>query len=435
MSQATRSAPPKPAVPAALRSSPAPSRPTPNPSPAPVVGREIPRQLARFRLAVVALAVIFAALTTTQLVLSQASLLAAEKDTEQLVRVQDIKVNLLRADAVATNAFLVGGLEPPEQRAVYDESIAAATRGIAEAATAQPLDAEVLTELNQVLVDYTSGMAKARANNRQGLPVGAGFLQSSSAELRTRGVVLVDALVEANTARAEASLERQFPILVGLPGVAALIVLVLLNQWIARRFHRRINTGIAGAFAAVLLLTILAVALSAAQANENNHLRMNSYATAVTAADARSAANAAKSNESLRLISRGSGQAYETAWASNAEIVNRAYATPELGAVPRTDWDEYVRGHQEITALDDAGDWEDAVALATSRADGAPTRVFAQFDTTLQQTISAAAGNAGRALSSGSSLFVIAAVLTVLGGLAAAWLGWTGVTARLKEYE
>ena len=36
----------------------------------------------------------------------------AEADTEQLVRVQSIQTNLLSADATATNAFLVGGLEP-----------------------------------------------------------------------------------------------------------------------------------------------------------------------------------------------------------------------------------------------------------------------------------------------------------------------------------
>lgn len=398
-------------------------------------GREIPRQLARFRLVAVGLAFLFAALTAAQLILSDEALRAAAKDTEQLVRVQDIKVNLLRADAVATNAFLVGGLEPPEQRAVYDESLSTATRGITEAAHAQPLDAAVLAELNQVLVDYTASMAEARAYNRQGLPVGAGYLRSSSAELRDRGVALVDALVDANTARAEASLDRQFPVLVALPGVAALVVLVVLNQWIARRFRRRVNTGLAGAFAAILLLTILAVALSAAQANENTHLRSNSYATAVTAADARSAANAAKSNESLRLISRGSGQAYETAWGQDAEVVHQAYAAPEFRDVARADWDDYVRGHQEIVALEDGGDWDDAVALATSRDANSPTTVFSRLDTTLQQTIADSAENTARTLTSGSAPFLVAAVLTVLGGLLAAGLGWRGVTARLKEYQ
>ncbi len=45
------------------------------------------------------------------------SLARAEADTAQLIRVQQIQTNLLIADATATNAFLVGGLEPPAQRA------------------------------------------------------------------------------------------------------------------------------------------------------------------------------------------------------------------------------------------------------------------------------------------------------------------------------
>ena len=42
---------------------------------------------------------------------------AAADNTEQLVRVQNIQSTLFRADALATNAFLIGGLEPPAQRA------------------------------------------------------------------------------------------------------------------------------------------------------------------------------------------------------------------------------------------------------------------------------------------------------------------------------
>ena len=40
----------------------------------------------------------------------------------QLVGIQDVRNDLVVADATATNAFLVGGLEPPEQRARYDEA-------------------------------------------------------------------------------------------------------------------------------------------------------------------------------------------------------------------------------------------------------------------------------------------------------------------------
>ena len=42
-------------------------------------------------------------------------------NTDQLVRIQAIQTNVVQADADATNAFLVGGLEPPAQRADYTD--------------------------------------------------------------------------------------------------------------------------------------------------------------------------------------------------------------------------------------------------------------------------------------------------------------------------
>jgi len=44
------------------------------------------------------------------------ALASADADTRQLVGVQDVRNDLVVADATATNAFLVGGLEPPAQR-------------------------------------------------------------------------------------------------------------------------------------------------------------------------------------------------------------------------------------------------------------------------------------------------------------------------------
>ena len=44
----------------------------------------------------------------------------AGANADQLVRIQAIQTNLVQADADATNAFLVGGLEPAGQRADYD---------------------------------------------------------------------------------------------------------------------------------------------------------------------------------------------------------------------------------------------------------------------------------------------------------------------------
>ena len=89
------------------------------------------------------------------------SLYRAEADTNQLIRVQQIQTNLLIADATATNAFLVGGLEPPAQRAQYDAALTATGALIAQAARAQPADADALAALNQQVVAYTGGIEQA----------------------------------------------------------------------------------------------------------------------------------------------------------------------------------------------------------------------------------------------------------------------------------
>src|SRR6476661_5237107 len=60
------------------------------------------------------------AISANALLASQAAVERAANNTEQVVRVQSIHVDLLRADAVATNAFLVGGLESPDSRLKYE---------------------------------------------------------------------------------------------------------------------------------------------------------------------------------------------------------------------------------------------------------------------------------------------------------------------------
>ena len=120
----------------------------------------------------------------------------ASASTAQLIRVQQIQTNLLAADATATNAFLVGGLEPPAQRQAYDDAINAATTGITEAAEAESADEQALSRLNEELVAYVALIEDARANNRQGFPVGAQYQRTASATLRADALPLLDNLVD-----------------------------------------------------------------------------------------------------------------------------------------------------------------------------------------------------------------------------------------------
>ena len=132
-----------------------------------------PSLLLRLRiLAVVAVLGVTAGLLANLAVTWQVTA-QARADSEQLLRVQGIKVDLLRADALATNAFLIGGLEPSSQRAAYDDAISAVSGDIADAADAQPADKAVLERLGGEVVDFAEAMEQARANNRQGYPVGS----------------------------------------------------------------------------------------------------------------------------------------------------------------------------------------------------------------------------------------------------------------------
>ena len=436
MSQATAAAPPPTGRPAAppvqAASAPATGRGPGVPGasvPADVLaGRGIPTGLRQRRIVAALAVAVFTILTAAQLVLGANAARQAAADASQVIRIQDIKVDLLRADALATNAFLVGGLEPPEQRAAYDEAIATATGTIAAAAQAQSADQQALAELSGLVVRYASDMEVARANNRQGLPVGAAYLRQASSELRGRGMTLVDALLDANTTRADNSLANQHPLWVLVPGILTIAVLVWVNQWIARRFRRRFNIGLVLAAGAVLAATVAAVTVSGMQAAENSSLSNGSYRDLVQAAQARSQANAAKSSESLRLIARGSGKAFETAWSAQAQAVS-TYLPVEV-----TDaWNAYTAAHAEVVAKDDAGDWDGAVALATSQTEGS-SPAFAAYDKQVAGVVESTASTVRSTLDAGAWTPVLVAVGTVLAGITAAWLAWRGVSRRLEEY-
>ena len=377
---------------------------------------------------------VFGALTALQLALAWQANRTAAADTQQLIRVQGIKASLLRADALATNAFLIGGLEPAEQRAAYDDAIDETVRSMTDAARAQPADRSALSALSSAVLDYVGSMDQARANNRQGLPVGGAYLRKASGELRSTALPIVDELVAANSARATDAMGAHHPWLVLLPAVLGVALLFLCNRWIARHFRRRVNTGLALAMAAIAVVGIAAGLVSNSNQNQNDELTGGSFEAVVDGATARTAANDAKANESLRLIARGSGQAFEDAWVAAAATVDQALTEQSLTGL-QGDWATYKSQHQEIVDLDDGGDWDAAVLLATSSEDGSPSATFEDFDARLQDSLSQSGAQTTDTLKNGNSILLVLVVLAVLAGLVSAGFASVGVNQRLKEYS
>jgi hypothetical protein len=365
----------------------------------------------------------------------------AAANTDQLVRIQAIQTNLVQADADATNAFLVGGLEPAAQRADYTRAIGSATQLIAEAAQHQPADGPALGALNQAVVAYASKIERARTNNRQALPVGAQYLKDASANLRSQALPILTNLVDANTQRVAVEFDNagRAALWLVIAGLLALSVLALELVWLARRTRRYVNLPLAGA-AVVVLVTLVVGALGlAAVASTVDTVRTGVYAATLSTAKARIAGFDAKSNESLTLIARGSGLAFEKKWQAsdakvNAELAHLANnpASSARDPLPRP---PYEAVHRQIRALDDKGNWEGAVSLATGTGAGTGNGSFARFDTSSAGQLSSLSAETASRLDGARGWLGLGGALGVLAGVLAAVCAWWGFALRLEEYR
>ncbi len=403
------------------------SAPAPQPGTAYV---DTPALLNRWQLIGMSVAIVFGLVSAlVQFIGWQADGRAAD-DTQQLVRIQEIQSSLGRANALATNAFLVAGLEDPSQRKEYDDAIDLVLKDIADAAQAQPADREALAALNQQVDSFSTSIAQARANNRQGFPVGAGYQNVASDQLTNETIPILNALVQANTDRADGSMSGQHPFWLLLLGLAVLGGLFWLNAQLARHFRRRINKGVAIAAVIVAAVTVVTVAGALLRDFSNDSLRTGDFRDARDSAIARTAANDAKANESLRLIKRGSGADNETAWKAQKAVVEKKAPRDSLG-----DWNTYTARHDEIVKLDDSNQWVQAVALATKAGEDGATAPFDAFDATLAKAIDASSSAAIGDLRSGRSVALVLSIVTLLLGVGAAVAVARGIGERRREFS
>jgi hypothetical protein len=397
----------------------------------PARAEDVPRLLNRLQVLAVVAVVLFGAVAAVLQVLSWQANGRAGDNTEQVVRVQQMKSLLLRADAVATNSYLVGGLEPAEARAEYDQAIDQVLRLVADAAEAQPADRAVLADLNTAITTYTTAVAQARDYNRQQLVIGIAYLNNAGSSLRDDALPITDALVDANADRAVDEMDGQSPLLLLLCGIVALAVLFWVNQQVARRFHRRLNVGLVVAGVVVAVLTVVVAGHALVEDSGNGDLEAGAYTTAVDEASARTAADNAKAYESQGLINRGSGATvYEPLWQAQADIVVDKAST-ETWAL----WKEYAAAHAAVREADDRGDWAEAVALATSTDSGSATALLDEVDETAAEVTERAGDEAADGFRAGRALSLVLIVLTALGGLLAAGAATQGIAARRKEYS
>jgi len=379
----------------------------------------------------------------------------ANRSGELSVAAQDIYRGLSDADATANGAFLSGGREPANVRARYESDIAKAESALAVAVAArEPADladpSSPLGVLSAKLSVYTGLVETARANNLQGLPVGAAYQREASNLMRTELLPAAQDLYTTETAGVAEDQDdaAALPIVEVLLALATLVVLVYAQRFLRRRTRRRLNVGLAIAtVAAIASLLWVVVATIGVMANVNASRENGSTQTDVLA-QARIAALAARGDETLTLVARGSGGAFEERYEKTqqelaggdgllAEARGLASAPDVVDAVAtateaQRSWQQV---HTAIRTADDSGDYPQAVTLTIGTdPNGAAThfdKVDEQLARAIEHTQSAFSDEVSQADSAltGTVIGVILLALVTAGGAV------FGIWQRLKEYR
>ena len=366
----------------------------------------------------------------------------ARSDAAQLVRIQAIRTNLVSADASLTNAFLIGGLEPAAERSTYESGIATASRTLAEASGAKSADAAALAIVTDVVTTYTGLVESARADNRQGFPIGAAYLRQATNLLRSDALPTLENVGTTEQKRVDdaysASASAVYWLVVGL--LLAVAALAVAQVGLARRTRRVFNLPLLTATGVVVVMGIVLVAIMTWSQSKARTTRSGAYFATVELATARIDAFDAKSAESLTLISRGSGQAYQARYAvlsadAKAILSDAAARGGSAEGAVQTDFAAYDKVHTTIRAKDDGGNWQGAVDLATGTGSADANALFAAFDKSSAGALGQRSKQLRDDLGSARAPLVALGWIALVAGVAAAGSSLRGISNRLREYR
>jgi hypothetical protein len=373
----------------------------------------------------------------------------ATRDEPLMLAADQLYASLSDADATAATTYLRGGTEPPGLRARYLGDIRRATAqlGALNRRVQGTTDLSAVGEIGAGLPVYTGLIETARANNRQGFPVGAAYLREASLLMRQQILPAAQRLYATQSQRLSDN-QRSGTSSTGL--VAALIacgvalaVLLGVQVFLTWRTHRVFNVGLVAATVVLAgLVAWAAIAIASASSSLNRAQRNGSDAVQVLSA-ARILWLRAQADESLGLVARGGGDQY----VNDVDVVHRLLVPPRglLGEASRLaartgstaaigdlagTWRAIHAEHANVAQLEHDGDFKAAIRANTREA-ALGDRLNSGFGTQIaaaQKRFDTAASDARsslRGLVVGIPLLIVACVA----------LGLVGLQTRLKEYR
>ncbi|WP_326677284.1 hypothetical protein [Streptomyces sp. NBC_01237] len=364
--------------------------------------------------------------------------------------------SLADADTMAASGFLAGAQEPRDVHEQYEKDIKDASRLLVSAAAntdSTTTSGHEITTLNELLPVYTGLIERARANNRQGLPLGGAYLRYANQKMTDEMLPAAERLYVAETGRLgrDSADARRSPYLSLLTGIVALGALVWMQRRNYRRTNRVFNHGLLAATAATTVLLLwLAVGHTVARTEVRAAMAHGQESLDVLN-NARINSLKARANENLTLVARGAvltadgtGDKYETDYTSGmkaldaqlkrAEKLADDFRGSEPVAKAITSVSEWQDRHRKARATDDQGDYEGALVQIIGTRDSTG-QSFQRVDSALEKALAVEQDEFTRSAADGrgalGGLPVGAGALAVLGAAAAV----LGVNRRLSEYR
>lgn len=371
--------------------------------------------------------VAFTILGVSSLTMARGTLADAGESIEQLARVEQIRTDVLNADASAAHSFL-GSADTP-----YREALADARHVLIGAATVE--DQQTLQQVNRELDTYAAQLEAAWIG--RGTPAGEAALTQAREHLRTVVLPALDTLVDDNSSRVwnQTSALHNDPLT--LAGILSLAGLIGTTVVLSIRFRRVVNLGLVAA-----LVLVVGSFFAAQWTLSNASLQVHDGAryeiqTFQASAAARGSAYNARSQEALALIQRAGDAAADAPWSAAAgdTVAALQNITAPISADLQASWGDYARAHAEVRAAAAAGNWNDAQRLAVSTNAQTAGGSFAAFDAQVTDTMTAASQDAHRIIEAPRAGLQTAAIGVGLGGIAAILCTWAGVRPRLREYR